>query len=612
MLELREIYYHPQNMHFRILDLFSGAGGISCGLSQVDGFHTVIANDFNRDALRTFKYNHPDAVAILGDITDHTVKNNIIDQAKALNVNMIVGGPPCQGFSNKGKKLGLADERNFLFLEYIDVVKQVKPTVFIIENVKNLVSCANGYFINEIVETFKQLGYQVDYRILNAYDFGIPQQRERAIIIGTLNFTFDFQDLQREEYTKITVRDAISDLAYLNSSEGSEISLYLNDSQSIYQEQLRNKTGQLFNHKATNHAQIALDKLQMIPPECGKEYLPEELHGKQKFHTTWARLEWDKPSPTVDTRFDTPSNGKNSHPYLHRAITPREAARLQSFPDSYHFLGAKTEICKQIGNAVPPLLAKALAKSIKRQVNYFNRKIDGQHYQVFNGNMDYVYNYFVENNMIFDHIITDPPYVISQENNFSTMTSSQRKGIDFGNWDKDFDPTQWISKYAKLLSKNGSMIVFCSYRNISYIVDELEKNGLQVKDFIEWKKTNPMPRNIHRRYVQDTEFAVWAVKKGAKWIFNKPDDVPYLRSTFTTSTVAGLERTEHPTQKSLKLFIDILKIHTNEGDLILDPFMGSGTTGVAAMELNRKFVGIELSEKYFEIAIKRLSSPLTL
>ncbi|WP_202820554.1 MULTISPECIES: DNA (cytosine-5-)-methyltransferase [Glaesserella] len=595
-------------MNFKILDLFAGAGGISCGLEQIDGFQTVIANDFNHDALNTFKHNHPNAITILGDISDPTTKEAIIHQAELLGVNMIVGGPPCQGFSNKGKKLGLADQRNFLFLEYIDVVQRLKPAIFIIENVKNLISCADGYFINEIVDTFTQLGYQVEYRVLNAREFGVPQNRERAIIIGALNFAFDFQDLQREEYAKVNVRDAISDLAYLNSSEGSDVSLYLNDPQSAYQEQLRNKTGQLFNHKATNHAQIALDKLKMIPPECGKEYLPETLHGKQKFNTTWARLEWDKPSPTIDTRFDTPSNGKNSHPYLHRAITPREAARLQSFPDNYQFLGSKTEICKQIGNAVPPLLAKALGKSIKRQMSYFNSKIETSNYQIFNGNMDYVYNYFVENNVVFDHIITDPPYVISQENNFSTMSSSKRKGIDFGNWDKDFDPTQWIAKYAKLLAKNGSMIIFCSYRNISYIVDELEKNGLQVKDFIEWKKTNPMPRNIHRRYVQDTEFAVWAVNKGAKWTFNKPEDVPYLRSTFTTPTVAGIERTEHPTQKSLKLFMEILKIHTNKNELILDPFMGSGTTGVAAVMLGRKFIGVELSETYFDIASKRLSS----
>jgi DNA (cytosine-5)-methyltransferase 1/site-specific DNA-methyltransferase (adenine-specific) len=122
----------------------------------------------------------------------------------------------------------------------------------------------------------------------------------------------------------------------------------------------------LYNHKATNHAPIALKKLAMIPAEMGKETLPEAFHGNQKFKTTWGRLKWDQPSPTIDTRFDTPSNGTNSHPVLNRSITPREAARLQSFPDSFRFFGSKTSICKQIGNAVPPKLGAAIGQAIVR------------------------------------------------------------------------------------------------------------------------------------------------------------------------------------------------------------------------------------------------------
>ena len=121
-------------------------------------------------------------------------------------------------------------------------------------------------------------------------------------------------------------------------------------------------------HKASNHSKIALEKLKMIPKESGKEHLPRELHGKQKFSTTWGRLKWDELSPTIDTRFDTPSNGTNSHPFLNRAITPREAARIQSFDDNFIFCGSKTQVCKQIGNAVPPLLAKALADEIAREL----------------------------------------------------------------------------------------------------------------------------------------------------------------------------------------------------------------------------------------------------
>ena len=136
----------------------------------------------------------------------------------------------------------------------------------------------------------------------------------------------------------------------------------------------------------------------------------------------------------------------------------------------------------------------------------------------------------------------------------------------------------------------------------------MESNNLIVKDVIRWNKTNPMPRNIHRRYVQDTEFAIWAVKKNAKWVFNKPKDVPYLRTGFDFPVVSGKEKTDHPTQKSLQLMKEIVRIHTKENQLIMDPFMGSGTTGVAALELNRKFIGIEINQDYFEIAKKRFKT----
>jgi DNA modification methylase len=127
-----------------------------------------------------------------------------------------------------------------------------------------------------------------------------------------------------------------------------------------------------------------------------------------------------------------------------------------------------------------------------------------------------------------------------------------------------------------------------------------------VKDIIVWKKANPMPRNIERRYVQDMEFAIWGVKAGSKWVFNKPSNVSYLRSSFETSLVSGKERKNHPTQKSLFLMEQLVKIHTNEGDLILDPFMGTGTTGVAAVKNNRKFIGIEINSEYFKISENRL------
>lgn len=211
-----------------------------------------------------------------------------------------------------------------------------------------------------------------------------------------------------------------------------------------------------------------------------------------------------------------------------------------------------------------------------------------------------------DNKIMVDHIITDPPYNISKKNNFTKM-KNHRSGINFGKWDNgDFDLFSWIPKYSKILNRNGSMIIFCSYRFISYIANILEEaSDMTVKDILVWQKSNPMPRNVNRRYVQDMEFAIWAVKKNSKWVFNKPNDKPYLRSFFVSSVVCGKERTKHPTQKSLKVMKEIVLIHTNENQLILDPFMGSGTTGIAAVLLNRKFIGIEKDKTFFEIAQKR-------
>lgn len=349
---------------FKVLDLFCGAGGFSCGLDQIYGFETKVALDFDKNAITTFEKNFPNAKAIYGDICNDDIKNEVIKASKKFGINMIVGGPPCQGFSLKGKNLGLDDPRNFLFLEYVDIVKKIKPEVFIIENVKNMITSSKGYFIRQIYDKFTSLGYTLNHGILNAYDFGVPQNRERAIIIGTLNPN-GINLPQPCGDKKTTVRDAISDLAYLNSGEGKDSTSYIYPPESFYQEMLRNNSEVLWNHKATNHSQIALAKLSLIPPEGDKSFLPKEMHGNQKFMTTWSRLVWDKPSPTIDTRFDTPSNGRNSHPILNRAITPREAARIQSFPDTFIFYGPKTSICKQIGNAVPPLLAKAIGEHIK-------------------------------------------------------------------------------------------------------------------------------------------------------------------------------------------------------------------------------------------------------
>lgn len=586
-------------MNFKILDLFCGAGGFSCGLDSVKGFKTVIGVDFDKNVLETFKKNIKNSKVIYGNLTNANIKNMVINKARKAGVNMIIGGPPCQGFSLKGKNLGLSDKRNFLFLEYVEIVKELKPEVFVIENVKNLVNACNGYFINQIINKFHKLGYIVNYGILNAKDYGVPQHRERTIIIGSKSKSIE---LPNKNFNTVTIKDAISDLSYLESGEGSFISNYKYKPKSEYQKKLREGSRNLYNHIATSHSKIALKKLSMIPPEGDKSSLPTKFYGKQKFSTTWSRLIWNSQSPTIDTRFDTPSNGRNSHPYLNRAITPREAARIQSFPDNYIFYGTKCSICRQIGNAVPPLLAKAIGKSIKSA--YTNISIKSNKYELFLANSLVLVKELITKRIKVDSIITDPPYNISKDNNFSTL-DSPRKGVNFGEWDSKFDVCGWIKEYVKLLKPNGSIIIFCSYLYISYICTKLKECGVDVKDILVWRKSNPMPRNINRRYVQDMEFAIWGTVKGGEWTFNK-GNVSYLRSLFNTSIVSGKERTIHPTQKSLKLMCNIVKIHTNVEDLILDPFMGSGTTGVAAMHEGRRFIGVEIDPNYYKIAYDRI------
>lgn len=347
---------------FKILDLFCGAGGFSYGIEKHKHFRTVVASDFNPAALATFLYNMPHVLTICGDITTNRTKEQIIAASRDAGVNMIIGGPPCQGFSLKGKKLGLADPRNYLFNEYLKIVEALQPEVFIIENVKALLSTSAGWFKAEILRRITEIGYHTRFGVLTASDFGVPQTRQRAVFICCRETPIELPESNRRK--TVTVRDAISDLSYLEANEGAFEQEYTTQPQSRYQKAMRAGAKHLYNHKASNHNQVAINKLKLIPPECGKEYLPKDMQGKQQFGSTWGRLKWDAPSPTIDTRFDACSNGTNNHPFLNRAITPREAARLQSFDDRFVFVGTKVAIRQQIGNAVPPLMAKAIADKI--------------------------------------------------------------------------------------------------------------------------------------------------------------------------------------------------------------------------------------------------------
>ncbi|GAA9338202.1 hypothetical protein TH0464_00410 [Helicobacter pylori] len=320
------------NQTLTYISLFSGAG-VGCYRFLEEGFECVATNEILEKRLNIQRINRKcklDESYISGDIKKPETKEKILKQIGFYSkkfgndmVDLVIATPPCQGMSVANhKKKNDEIKRNSLVVESIDLIKQIKPRFFILENVPSF------------------------------YKTGCIDKNDNLLEIGSMIE----QNLSGEL------------LYYLCSNEGAFESDYLNPVQSSYQALMRKDSPKLYNHQATNHSQAALEKLKLINKEQGKECLPKNLHGKQQFKSTWGRLNWNKISPTIDTRFDTPSNGTNSNPELHRSITPREAARIQSFSDDYIFYGNKTSVCKQIGNAVPPLLALALGKAILKSL----------------------------------------------------------------------------------------------------------------------------------------------------------------------------------------------------------------------------------------------------
>ena len=347
----------------KIVDLFAGVGGLTYGFIQA-GCKVVLANEIDSDIAYSYKLNHNGTKMINEDIIKLDINTTFNDYKG--DIDIVIGGPPCQGFSQKGSRKTICDERNYLFRRFFEVVRFLKPRVFLMENVPNLLTAENGLFKSEIEKIFKEIGYQLDSNVLNTADFGVPQIRRRAFILGSLNY--EKITLPEGKVAKVTIDEAISDLAYLKSGEGEERQEYLNEPKSSYQKLMRNDIKILYNHVATNHSKEAIYKLKMIPVGMGKEVLPKEMLTKSIYSGTWSRMIGDEQSVTITTRFDTPSSGRFTHPTLHRCITVREAARLQSFPDSFIFYGKKSSQMKQVGNAVPPLLGKAIAESILMQI----------------------------------------------------------------------------------------------------------------------------------------------------------------------------------------------------------------------------------------------------
>lgn len=342
-----------------MIDLFAGVGGLSLGFEQA-GFEILIANEYDESIAEAYIKNRKNSNMVVEDITKLPIPETF-GRYKG-RVALVIGGPPCQGYSQKGQRKTINDPRNFLFKYFVEVVKEVAPQYFVMENVPNLLTAEKGYFKQELEKLFTELGYTINAQVLCAADYGVPQNRHRAFIIGKRGV--HQVEMPKKVDKRTTIWEAISDLAYLESGEGVEVADYRKAPETEYQKKMRYGSDRLYNHVATNHSPIALERLAMIPPKGGKEYLPPEHLTKSIYSGTWERMDEDDISVTITTRFDTPSSGKFTHPYLDRAITVREAARIQSFPDSFHFFGTKTSQMKQVGNAVPPLLAKAVAEAI--------------------------------------------------------------------------------------------------------------------------------------------------------------------------------------------------------------------------------------------------------
>lgn len=348
----------------KMIDLFAGVGGLSLGFEQA-GFETVIANEYDASIAEAYIKNRRTSNMVVDDITKLKISETFGKYRGS--IDLVVGGPPCQGYSQKGQRKTINDPRNFLFRYFVDVVKEVCPKYFVMENVPNLLTAEKGFFKQELEKMFTDLGYTINAQVLCAADYGVPQNRHRAFVIGKRGDTPVAMPKKVDKRT--TIWEAISDLAYLESGEGEPISKYRNEPESDYQIQMRKNSTELHNHISTKHSKVALERLAMIPPKGGKEFLPPEHLTKSIYSGTWERMDADDISVTITTRFDTPSSGKFTHPYLNRAITVREAARIQSFPDDFHFFGTKTSQMKQVGNAVPPMLARAVANAIIDDMN---------------------------------------------------------------------------------------------------------------------------------------------------------------------------------------------------------------------------------------------------
>lgn len=336
----------------RTLDLFCGAGGLSLGFHKA-GFHAVAAIDNNGPALETFAKNFIGSQTYNIDLSD--INNSAFSEIKEIDV--MLGGPPCQGFSIAGKR-DVNDPRNSLFISYLKLVEKYSPKAVVIENVPNILSMNKGEFAKQIVSGLNNLGYDVCVLKLNAAEFGVPQSRKRAFFIGLKNGMFPIHELEALKVANpVTTGDALCDLPLLEETLGQEIESYICEPLNPYQELMRSNSNQLLNHQAVDHKEQTKNIIAMVPDGGNYKNLPEEFRLTRKVNIAWTRMNSKKPCFTIDA-----GHNHHFHYQANRVPTVRECARIQSFPDDFIFVGNRTSQYRQVGNAVPPLLAQKIAE----------------------------------------------------------------------------------------------------------------------------------------------------------------------------------------------------------------------------------------------------------
>lgn len=346
-------------IEYNVIDLFCGCGGFSKGFEDA-GFNVVLGVDINVDALNSFSNNHSNSSTFNGDLSVEETFTQFGNVIKSTNIDVIVGGPPCQGFSLTGSR-NIDDPRNKLYLAMIKTVEIYKPKAFVIENVAGMATLYKGKAKEEIVRRFEELGYNVSYQIMNSADYGIPQVRKRLIFVGVKQKFgyYKFPNKTHNESNYESVSSAISDLPTRENKIGLETDDYIVNAKTKYQKYIRDGMSKLYNHVGTKHSKIVVETIMQVPEGGNHKDLPEGVGTSRKFNEAWTRYHGNKPSKTIDT-----GHRNHFHYKYNRVPTVRENARLQSFKDSFVFSGSKTSQYRQVGNAVPPLLGYYISKSL--------------------------------------------------------------------------------------------------------------------------------------------------------------------------------------------------------------------------------------------------------